>query len=121
MNVFKIWNLAKGRKERLGLVLVTIVGLLERATKAVPYGLAYMAGTNPLWLVLTAVGIYAMGKAGHSLALFVGEMIGKRQAQEQVKEIEAKLQELFAKARSSGQPSNVFKLPPLDKKVGGIN
>ncbi len=118
-----IWGMTKTRNEKHGVAAVLLLSVLLHVSLAAPFVIAYMAGAEPLVLVSVAAGIYGLRKAESSLASFVGEIIGKRRAQENEAKIETAFRELFAKAREQrgGSHASVLDLPRGEKKAGGLN
>jgi hypothetical protein len=115
----KVWKLAKTRGEKAGLVACYALTLITWAAYAMPFVAAYLAGASALSLVLIAGSIYFLRRATVATALAVGGMMEKRMVNERKDLIEAKLRELFDKARD-GKASNVFDMP-VAKKAGGLN
>lgn len=115
----KVWKLAKTRNEKAGLVATFVLTTILWLSYTAPFVIALLAGAPTMHLLLAAIGIYAMRRAVRGAALTVGEMMERRMHNEHKDLIEAKLRELFDKARD-GKASNVFELPTV-KKAGGLN
>lgn len=120
LKVAKIWKLCKTRAEKASLIAMTTVAMVARVARLVPFVLAYLAGVNWGLLLAAAVAIYGLDKAGRALAEHTGELIGKRQAEENWSQIEAKLRALFAQQRGGeSRKAGMFEMPDLEPKKAG--
>jgi hypothetical protein len=117
--MFKTWKIAKTNQERWALAAPYGLDGVTALAKGVPYLLAYRAGVEPFWLLLTCVVVYGLRKLSHSTARAAGEMIGKRMQAEHMAEVERKIKSRLD--QQANTRSNAFDLPRAEKKAGGIN